>query len=265
MMTYLKGSLVGIDHLHRFGVIGGSEVVRQFTGVIQGLAFINFLLAPVNFFYDSRNYYKTSQFLDKFNGVSKELSTKEDADRFFQFLLDTKEIKGCTLSKRFEVNGGALRTQLIFLREEINRTGDYAKLNGIADNLRGRGELTLKNYKVAMVADVVSMFASACIVASIALPFAYILTLAVAATFIGICISRKIASYQTENKLGMIVRDPNTYDPNMGIFWRTWDFTLWLFARHTYHTAATLEMQNSLPRQAPVTHLLATPGLVSAA
>lgn len=252
MLSYFRTTVNGLNALNVSALLANVGLEATFKCVVsctQYIGVINFILSPISLALNGRNYYRTRTYLDAFlekarpfMDEKKELN-KEEVDEFFKFLIE--DTKDSALTRHFETNGAALKVALI----AIQKSGDYSRMPELVGTLKGKAELGLFNYKAAIVADTVSIVATALILSTLSLPVGYILSAGVIATYIGILASRKIATYQFENKMGMIQRDEgspflnNTFLPANALAEKSekievsdtvLDFTKWLFARHTY-------------------------------
>ena len=223
----------------------------------QYIAVVNFVLSPVNLALNIRNCYKTDRFLKGFKERSSNLTLKNKnlQEDYQNFIKGLGSLNACSLSKHFGANGEALKVKLIALKN-IN---DQKQMIEVVNTLEGRLNLTIRNYKAAMVADAISIVAAGIFVASFAGPAGYILSAAALSITIGIMVTRKVSTYQFENKMGLLEREKNSpfYNhslwPNpvenersknrIGTVKTIRDFTRWLFMRHRYYLYSARELE----------------------
>lgn len=228
--------------------VGLEPAFKCVSGFTPFLSVISFVLSPISLVISARNYWKTRIFLDEFIAKTQNLSTEKEINEFFDFLIESRN---CILERNFKTNATALKITLIAMKAEMERKNDYSKMKELVGTLQGRVKVTLNSEIASMVADIVYIAAAALFVASLAMPGGYILTAIGVSIYIGILVSKMDASYQFENKMGMIQRNmsspffktsvlPTKTVRPVGLFASVNDFMKWLFSIQVYHTEESL-------------------------
>lgn len=247
MAAHFKNFFIALDHMQVSSMLSNVGLKPAFDAVLgstQYIAVVNFILSPISLVLNARSHYKLTQFSEQIDIKSmRNLTVNSEGleEKYKAFIDKLKDTKSCKFTKHLGVDGTAFKTQIVAL-EKINDPKAMLEVVRAIDN---KITLGIRNYRAAMVADTISIVASALFVTSCALPVGYVLSAAVLSIYIGILVTRKLSDYKLDNQFNLIIREANSpfykedswsdkTKENIGMGTLTWDFTKWLFAIHSY-------------------------------
>lgn len=249
MAAHFKNFCIALDHMQVGSMLSNIGLKPAFDVVLgstQYIAVVNFILSPINLVLNARSCYKLTQFGEEIDIKSmRNLTVNSEGleEKYKAFIdkLKLKETKKCKFTKHLGVDGTAFKTQLVALEKINNPKAMLAVVKAIDNKI----SLGIRNYRAAMVADTISIVASALFVTSFALPVGYVLSAVAVSIYIGILVTRKLSDYQLDNQFNLILRETNSpfykedswsneTKEKIGTGTLVWDFTKWLFAVHSY-------------------------------